>query len=70
MRAAKVARAWDYPRAARLLKRTQGRIRVESTVGVGTAFTLKLPVAKTDGLPSSLPLPRLGIPTVDASAMH
>jgi K+-sensing histidine kinase KdpD len=24
----------------------QGRIRVESTVGKGTAFTLKLPVAK------------------------
>ena len=41
----------------------QGRIRVESTVGVGTAFTLKLPVAK---VAPTLPLPRLGVPTSDA----
>ncbi len=43
----------------------QGRIRVESTVGVGTAFTLKLPVAKVETAPT-LPLPRLGVPTSDA----
>lgn len=40
----------------------QGRIRVESTVGMGTAFTLKLPVAKIEAAPS-LPLPQLGVPT-------
>lgn len=45
----------------------QGKIRVESTVGVGTAFTLKLPAAKVEG-PSILPLPQLGIPT--AGAIH
>ena len=28
-----------------IIEQHQGRIRVESTVGVGTAFTLKLPVA-------------------------
>lgn len=46
----------------------QGRIRVESTVGVGTAFTLKLPAASTDPAPSAaLPIPTLGIPTIDAT---
>jgi signal transduction histidine kinase len=40
----------------------QGRIRVESTVGKGTAFTLKLPVAKTPA-PTAPPLtlPTLGV---------
>ncbi|HVX10373.1 MAG TPA: ATP-binding protein [Pirellulales bacterium] len=33
----------------------QGRIRVESSVGKGTAFTVKLPVAATD-FPSTLPV--------------
>ena len=33
----------------------QGRIRVESTVGVGTAFILKLPAAKQPA-PTTLPL--------------
>jgi signal transduction histidine kinase len=47
----------------------QGKIRVESTVGVGTAFTLKLPVAKVES-PTALPLPKLGIPTTTASQAH
>jgi signal transduction histidine kinase len=34
----------------------QGRIRVESTVGRGTAFTLKLPVAKAGGLVPAAPI--------------
>ena len=51
-----------------IIEAHQGRIRVESTVGVGTAFTLKLPVAKSDALASSLPLPKLGVPTIDATA--
>jgi signal transduction histidine kinase len=51
-----------------IIEAHQGRIRVESTVGVGTAFTLKLPVAKADGAATTLPLPKLGVPTVDAAA--
>jgi signal transduction histidine kinase len=46
----------------------QGKIRVESTVGVGTAFTLKLPVAKVDAAAAALPLPQLGIPTAEANS--
>ena len=50
-----------------IIEAHQGKIRVESTVGVGTAFTLKLPVAKTEaGLPTTLPVAKLGIPTSDA----
>ena len=46
-----------------IIDQHQGRIRVESTVGVGTAFTFKLPAAKPEHLaPTSLPLPKLGIP--------
>lgn len=48
-----------------IIESHQGKIRVESTVGVGTAFTLKLPAAKAESTPS-LPLPQLGIPTSDA----
>ena len=40
-----------------IIEAHHGRIRVESTVGKGTAFTLKIPVAKP-----ALPLP-LGVPT-------
>jgi signal transduction histidine kinase len=49
-----------------IIESHQGKIRVESTVGVGTAFTLKLPVAKADTV-KSLPLPALGIPTNSAT---
>ena len=45
-----------------IIEAHQGKIRVESTVGVGTAFTLKLPVAKAEAS-AALPLPQLGIPT-------
>lgn len=45
----------------------QGRIRVESTVGKGTAFTIRLPVFEQKVAASnSTPLPQLGVPT-DAS---
>lgn len=44
----------------------QGRIRVESTVGRGTAFTLKLPVVQS---PAPAPLPALTtLPTIGAAA--
>jgi signal transduction histidine kinase len=48
-----------------IIESHEGKIRVESTVGVGTAFTLKLPVANTNAATSSVPLPRLGIPTAN-----
>jgi signal transduction histidine kinase len=38
----------------------QGRLRVESTVGKGTAFTLKLPVVRAT--PALAPLPPTGVP--------
>jgi signal transduction histidine kinase len=51
-----------------IIESHQGRIRVESTVGVGTAFTLKLPAAKPEsGQAAALPIPKLGIPTSDAT---
>ena len=46
----------------------QGKIRVESSVGVGTAFTLKLPVAKQQSQPATMPAAKLGIPTSGTSA--
>jgi signal transduction histidine kinase len=49
-----------------IIESHQGKIRVESTVGVGTAFTLKLPVAKVEAAPP-VPLPQLGIPTPGAT---
>lgn len=49
----------------------QGRIRVESTVGVGTAITLKLPIAKVEAKsPALVPIPTLGIPVGDASVVR
>jgi signal transduction histidine kinase len=54
-----------------IIEAHQGKIRVESTVGVGTAFTLKLPAAKLDATPSAnIPVPRLGIPIGDARQAH
>jgi signal transduction histidine kinase len=41
-----------------IIEEHQGRIRVESTVGVGTAITLKLPIARQDNAPA--PVPKLG----------
>jgi signal transduction histidine kinase len=49
-----------------IIESHQGKIRVESTVGVGTAFTLKLPVAKAEAAPP-VALPQLGIPTSGAT---
>jgi two-component system, NtrC family, sensor kinase len=49
-----------------IIEAHQGKIRVESTVGVGTAFTIKLPVAKVEATPA-LPLPQLGVPTNNTS---
>ena len=39
----------------------QGKIRVESTVGVGTAFIIKLPAAKPAIGGSALPIAKLGL---------
>lgn len=52
-----------------IIEAHQGKIRVESTVGVGTAFTLKLPIAK-ETAPSAVPIPKLGIPTAAAHSMR
>jgi signal transduction histidine kinase len=49
-----------------IIEAHQGKIRVESAVGVGTAFTLKLPAAKAEP-PAALPIPKLGIPTSDVT---
>jgi signal transduction histidine kinase len=49
-----------------IIEAHQGKIRVESTVGVGTAFTIKLPVAKVEATPA-LPLPQLGVPANNTS---
>jgi signal transduction histidine kinase len=49
----------------------QGKIRVESSVGVGTAFTIRLPAVESSSpavLPANMPIPKLGIPTTDAPA--
>src|SRR4051812_32829916 len=46
-----------------IIEAHQGKIRVESTVGLGTAFTLKLPVAKVEAAASVMPVVTLGIPT-------
>jgi signal transduction histidine kinase len=45
----------------------QGRIRVESTVGKGTAFTIRLPVFEQPKVSqASTPIPKLGVPTDSA----
>jgi signal transduction histidine kinase len=44
-----------------IIEAHRGRIRVDSTVGKGTAFTLKLPIAKKPV--AVAPVPTLGIPS-------
>lgn len=47
-----------------IIENHRGRIRVESAVGKGTAFTLKLPVAVKKPAPTaSTSIPTLGVPT-------
>lgn len=54
-----------------IIEAHQGKIRVESTVGVGTAFTLKLPAAKKEqGSPAVVPVTKLGVPANDANLAH
>jgi signal transduction histidine kinase len=54
-----------------IIEQHQGKIRVESTVGVGTAFTLKLPMAPAEmQSPAAMPVARLGIPTSEANATY
>jgi two-component system, NtrC family, sensor kinase len=50
-----------------IVEQHQGKIRVESTVGVGTAFTLKLPAVKQQQ-PASSPVAKLGIPTAESAS--
>jgi len=51
-----------------IIEQHSGRIRVESTPGLGTAFTLKLPVARAEQqTPTAVPLPKLGLPIDVAS---
>ena len=50
-----------------IIEAHQGKIRVESTVGVGTSFTVKLPAAPPpQPIQCAAPLPKLGLPTSDA----
>jgi signal transduction histidine kinase len=44
----------------------RGRIRVQSTVGKGTAFTIKLPVTQTKAMPA--PTPPFGLGNVESPA--
>jgi signal transduction histidine kinase len=53
-----------------IIEAHQGKIRVESTVGVGTAFIIKLPVAAPTASTAPVPVPKLGIPTSDANAVR
>ena len=52
-----------------IIEQHQGKIRVESTVGAGTAFTLKLPVATPQPQSSAvaMPIQRLGVPTTQSA---
>jgi signal transduction histidine kinase len=51
-----------------IIEQHQGKIRVESTVGAGTAFTLKLPLATAPSHSSTAPEPirKLGLPVTAA----
>lgn len=54
-----------------IIESHQGKIRVESTVGVGTAFTLKLPAARPEPAAASpVPVAKLGIPVSEANSLH
>jgi signal transduction histidine kinase len=53
-----------------IIETHHGKIRVESTVGVGTAFILKLPVAPETIATSAVPVAKLGIPVSGATATH
>jgi signal transduction histidine kinase len=54
-----------------IIEAHQGKIRVESTPGVGTAFIIKLPVAPTSSAsPLPLPIPKLGIPAGDPNTIR
>ncbi len=46
-----------------IIEEHHGRIRVESKLGVGTAFTLMLPVATEEADATAVPTPKLGVPT-------
>ena len=49
----------------------QGRLRVESTVGKGTAFTIRLPVFKeSPAAHNTLAPPKLGVPGIGAAAVR
>ena len=45
-----------------IIEEHRGRIRVESKVGMGTAFTLMLPVATEEASTTTVPIPKLGVP--------
>ena len=49
-----------------IIQAHQGRVRVESTVGQGTAFTIRLPIADETESPAAAPITPLGAP-VDAA---
>lgn len=53
-----------------VIEEHQGRIRVDSTVGKGTAFTLKLPAVKKPEATPPAPTKPLGIPASAISPAH
>ncbi len=53
-----------------IIEAHQGRIRVESSVGVGTSFTLKLPAAPPKQSTLIMPVLNLGVPLSRAAASN